>query len=188
MQVRFGVLALLLLGDGYGQQLAREFERRTDRPLNSGQVSATLERLARDGFVGDAGEDLAGRRRVALSMAGRDALDAWVRSGDDPDSGTVLALLASIDGELALEYAQARAQALATARSDEAPAELAPADDDSLAQAQWRRSLAGDRAARLGAAEAGWLAETIRSLRSGSAQLEVPLAADPRRGRPQRGD
>lgn len=188
MQVRFGVLALLLLGDGYGQQLAREFERRTDRPLNSGQVSATLERLARDGFVSDAGEDAADRRRVALSMAGRDALDAWVRSGDDPDSGSVLALLASIDGELALEYARARSQALATLRGDGAPSELAPPDDEALAQALWRRSLADDRSARLRAAEAAWLAETIRSLQRGSAQLEVPLAAEPRRGRPQRGD
>jgi DNA-binding PadR family transcriptional regulator len=188
MQVRFGVLALLLLGDGYGQQLAREFERRTDRALNSGQVSATLERLARDGLVTDAGEDAAGRRRVALSMAGRDALDAWVRSGDDPDSGAVLALLASVDGELALEYARSRSQALATARGDGPSFDPAPADDGAVAHARWRRSLTEDRAARLDAAEAAWLGEAIRTLRREPAQVEMPLAAQPRRGRPQRFD
>ncbi|KQN39943.1 PadR family transcriptional regulator [Frigoribacterium sp. Leaf44] len=53
MTVRFGLLAILDQGPGYGYQLRSEFDRRTGStwPLNVGQVYSTLDRLDRDGLV-----------------------------------------------------------------------------------------------------------------------------------------
>lgn len=53
MSIRNGLLALLLEGRAYGNQLRTDFEERTGGtwPLNIGQVYQTLDRLVRDGLV-----------------------------------------------------------------------------------------------------------------------------------------
>lgn len=53
MSIRNGLLALLVEGRAYGNQLRTDFEERTGGtwPLNIGQVYQTLDRLVRDGLV-----------------------------------------------------------------------------------------------------------------------------------------
>lgn len=53
MSIRNGLLAILLEGRAYGNQLRTDFEERTGGtwPLNIGQVYQTLDRLVRDGLV-----------------------------------------------------------------------------------------------------------------------------------------
>ena len=53
MSIRNSLLALLLEGRAYGNQLRTDFEERTGGswPLNIGQVYQTLDRLVRDGLV-----------------------------------------------------------------------------------------------------------------------------------------
>ncbi len=53
MSIRNGLLALLMEGRAYGNQLRTDFEERTGGswPLNIGQVYQTLDRLVRDGLV-----------------------------------------------------------------------------------------------------------------------------------------
>lgn len=173
MQVRNGLLAVLLLGPAYTQQLAREFARRSGTPINSGQVSGTLERLVRDGLVAPAGSDEAGRRRHGISLDGRTAVEAWAGSGADDDSGAVLPLLASVDGALAVCYASARLDLLRTA-IDAPPA------------AAWPAALQRERSRALAGAEARWLAAVAADLADDETRYELPLAGEPRRGRPQR--
>jgi DNA-binding PadR family transcriptional regulator len=84
MSIRHGLLALLVEGDAYGNQLRVTFEERTGGtwPLNIGQVFQTLDRLARDGLVevadaiGADGPPQA-RRRYALTPAGRAEVARW---------------------------------------------------------------------------------------------------------------
>jgi len=84
MSIRHGLLALLVQGDAYGNQLRVAFEDRTGGtwPLNIGQVFQTLDRLARDGLVevvDPAGADVPpqARRRYTLTPAGRDEVARW---------------------------------------------------------------------------------------------------------------
>ena len=53
MSIRHSLLALLVEGDAYGNQLRTAFEERTGGtwPLNIGQVYQTLDRLVRDGLA-----------------------------------------------------------------------------------------------------------------------------------------
>ncbi len=173
MQVRNGLLAVLLLGPAYAQQLAREFARRGGAPINSGQVSGTLERLARDGLVAPAGADGAGRRRHGITLDGRTAVEAWAAAGADEDSGAVLPLLASVDGALAVGYASAR---LARLR----------AVVDAPAVPGWPGALQQERSRALAVAEARWLESAAAELAEDVTRHEVPVALEPRRGRPQR--
>jgi DNA-binding PadR family transcriptional regulator len=81
-------LALLREGPKYGLQLRQEFEDRTGEvwPLNVGQVYTTLQRLERDGLV-DADDDGAGPQRVfALTAAGTEELETWLRTPPDMTS------------------------------------------------------------------------------------------------------
>jgi DNA-binding PadR family transcriptional regulator len=86
MAVRHALLALLAGGPKYGLQLAQEFEAGTGEmwPLNTGQVYSTLQRLERDDLVesDDAGED-GPQRGFRITDAGREELDAWLRSPPD---------------------------------------------------------------------------------------------------------
>jgi DNA-binding PadR family transcriptional regulator len=85
MSVRHALLALLSEGPKYGLQLRQEFEAKTGEvwPLNVGQVYTTLQRLERDGLV-DADDDGAGPQRVfALTAAGAEELDTWLRTPPD---------------------------------------------------------------------------------------------------------
>jgi DNA-binding PadR family transcriptional regulator len=78
--VKHGLLTLLQEGPAHGYQLKAEFERRTGGSwqLNIGQVYTTLQRLERDGLAAavDTPDD-DGRRPVAITPAGRDALARW---------------------------------------------------------------------------------------------------------------
>ncbi len=87
MSIKNGLLSLLLEGPKYGFQLKKEFEEVTGHvwSLNVGQVYTTLGRMVRDGLVteeeGDdarTGDD--GQRSYRLSLAGREAVDAWFTS------------------------------------------------------------------------------------------------------------
>ena len=85
MSVRHALLALLSEGPKYGLQLRTEFEDRTGEvwPLNVGQVYQTLQRLERDGMVvsdDDGGDDDGPQKGFRITRAGRDELDAWLRT------------------------------------------------------------------------------------------------------------
>ena len=85
MSVRHALLALLSEGPKYGLQLREEFEARTGEvwPLNVGQVYTTLQRLERDGLV-DADEEGNGPQRTfALTTAGVEELETWLRTPPD---------------------------------------------------------------------------------------------------------
>lgn len=181
MHVRQGLLAVLLLGPGYGQQLARELERRTGTAVNAGQISSTLERLARDALVADAGVDAAGRRRVGVTPAGRDAVAAWAARGEDEDSGAVLALLASVDPELGAQYAETRLARLGSA-STAAAADVTP----DTGRPALLDALLSERRLAAASAEREWLQRWAERLRREPEAFELPLGAEPRRGRPQR--
>jgi DNA-binding PadR family transcriptional regulator len=80
MPIKHGLLALLAEGPAHGYQLKADFEARTGGSweLNVGQVYTTLQRLERDGLVvslDPTGDD--DRRPVAITDAGRDALERW---------------------------------------------------------------------------------------------------------------
>jgi DNA-binding PadR family transcriptional regulator len=79
------MLALLSEGPKYGLQLRQEFEARTGEviPLNVGQVYTTLQRLERDGFVESDDAEDGPQRGFRLTSAGRDELDAWLRTPPD---------------------------------------------------------------------------------------------------------
>jgi len=87
MSVRHALLALLSQGPKYGLQLGQEFEAGTGDlwPLNTGQVYTTLQRLERDGFVeSDEAVPSGPQNRFRITDAGRDELDAWLRTPSDP--------------------------------------------------------------------------------------------------------
>lgn len=84
MSIRHSLMALLVEGDAYGNQLRTSFEERTGGtwPLNIGQVYQTLDRLVRDGLVATAdpsGADLPPQARslYALTPAGRAEVLHW---------------------------------------------------------------------------------------------------------------
>lgn len=89
MSVPDGLLVLLRDEPKHGYRLASDFADRTAGrwSLNSGQVSTTLDRLARDGFVEPAGPDPRDprRRRVRLTTAGQDRAETWLASPPDPE-------------------------------------------------------------------------------------------------------
>lgn len=86
MSIRHALLALLSRGPATTYQLRKDFEASTGQtwPLNIGQVSSTLERLARDGLVlrdeGSAPDDSLARDPWTLTDAGRAELAQWWRS------------------------------------------------------------------------------------------------------------
>jgi DNA-binding PadR family transcriptional regulator len=84
MSIRHSLLALLVEGDAYGNQLRTAFEERTGGtwPLNIGQVYQTLDRLVRDGLATQedgSGADLPPQARslYALTPAGRAEVHRW---------------------------------------------------------------------------------------------------------------
>ncbi|MGV8896063.1 MAG: helix-turn-helix transcriptional regulator [Rhodoglobus sp.] len=181
MSIRHSLLAILDQGDCYGYQLRVEFERRTAqaRPLNVGQVYATLDRLERDGLVVKLGASTTGHVFYSITDEGRAVAATWfetAEAGADVDEMALkLALAQSLPGvdAAALVDRQRAATALEVdaLRADSSSTDLA-------------RQLVDD--ARIAAAEAvlGWLdrAETLVA-------ESRPFALDvepPRRGRPVR--
>jgi DNA-binding PadR family transcriptional regulator len=83
MSIRHGLLALLERGPRHGYQLRSEFDAATGAtwPLNVGQVYSTLDRLERDGLVGQDGQpDADGRIAYRITDLGRHELALWFGS------------------------------------------------------------------------------------------------------------
>ena len=83
MSIRHGLLALLERGPRHGYQLRSEFDAATGAtwPLNVGQVYSTLDRLERDGLVGQDGDaDAEGRIAYRITELGRAELALWFGS------------------------------------------------------------------------------------------------------------
>ena len=90
MSVRMGLLAVVAEGEQYAYEIRRRFEVRTGGawPLNLGQVSSTLGRLERSGWittVEGAPSDVLRRevRRYSITGAGATELAAWLDAGTD---------------------------------------------------------------------------------------------------------
>ena len=89
VSVRHALLALLSEGPKYGLQLRDEFEAKTSevRPLNVGQLYATLSRLERDGLVASHDTETAGPdKEFRITAGGAGELAAWLRTPPDPAS------------------------------------------------------------------------------------------------------
>jgi DNA-binding PadR family transcriptional regulator len=73
MSLRDSLVVVLTLGPAYGYQLHAEVVERTRRrtALNAGQVYSTLDRLARDGMLSQAGTTHDGLPLYELTDAGR---------------------------------------------------------------------------------------------------------------------
>jgi DNA-binding PadR family transcriptional regulator len=87
--IRHALLALLSESPKYGFQLAQEFAAGTGDmwPLNTGQVYTTLQRLERDDLVeSDDGADEGSQKGFRLTEAGRNELEAWLRTPPDASS------------------------------------------------------------------------------------------------------
>ena len=79
MSIKYGLLALLRDGSGYGYQLRARFEEATGSawPVNIGQVYTTRNRLERDGLVAKTGEDDEGHVVYRLTDQGRAEVSEW---------------------------------------------------------------------------------------------------------------
>ncbi len=81
--VSYGLLGLLEATPRHGYELKREFDESFAlwRPLDFGQVYATLSRLERNGQVRLVGEEAGAgpsRKYYAITSQGRTALDRWI--------------------------------------------------------------------------------------------------------------
>ena len=79
----FGLLGLLEASPRHGYELKREFDESFAlwRPLDFGQVYATLSRLERNGRVQRVGEEAGAgpsRKYYAITSRGRTALEKWI--------------------------------------------------------------------------------------------------------------
>jgi DNA-binding PadR family transcriptional regulator len=102
VSVRHALLALLSEGPKYELQLCEEFEAATSevRPLNAGQLYATLGRLERAGLVASDDSETAGpRKRFRITAGGAGELAAWLRTPPD---------LGSAPGQVAAKVLAAR--------------------------------------------------------------------------------
>lgn len=86
MSVRDGLLAILTLGPAYGLQLHAEFMSRAPhrKPVNVGQIYATLERLTKQGLVDAAGSTHDGLPLYAATQIGSEAATSWMTTVETP--------------------------------------------------------------------------------------------------------
>lgn len=89
MSVPQTFLGLLSLSDMHGYDLKRVYDRvvSPERPLQPGQVYATLQRLERDGLIEVAAveqDEGPERRRFALTPSGLDGLRSWLEAPEAP--------------------------------------------------------------------------------------------------------
>jgi DNA-binding PadR family transcriptional regulator len=84
MSVRDGLLAILTLGPAYGLQLHAEFSARAThrKPVNVGQVYATLDRLTKQGLVEHAGSTSDGLPLYAVTSEGERVAGLWMSTPD----------------------------------------------------------------------------------------------------------
>jgi len=83
------LLGLLETGPQYGYSLKKSYDAHfgRDRPLDYGQVYATLSRLLRAGLVESGGVEPGGgpsRRRYAITEAGVTDVDRWLSTPEEP--------------------------------------------------------------------------------------------------------
>jgi len=84
------LLGLLETGPQYGYGLKKSYDTYfgRDRPLDYGQVYATLSRLLRAGLVSEDGVEAGGgpsRRRYAITAAGVTDVDRWLATPERPE-------------------------------------------------------------------------------------------------------
>lgn len=176
MSVPDGLLVLLRDEPKHGYRLASDFADRTAGrwALNSGQVSTTLDRLARDGYVEPAGTDPHDprRRRVRLTRAGRDRAETWLATSPDPGANRdelVLRVLlaAAADPRSALDLvAQQRTELVG--RLQAVRRDQRAAGSDLLAR------MAADAGAIRAEAELRWLDLCEERLRAAAEPREDP--------------
>ena len=90
MTVSYALLGLLEQADRHGYDLKQSYDRRfgASRPLRFGQVYRTLAQLQRDGLVEIVGVEAGAgpdRKRYAITVAGRDAVRAWLHEPLRPE-------------------------------------------------------------------------------------------------------
>jgi DNA-binding PadR family transcriptional regulator len=101
MTVPVALLGLLERRPSHGYDLKRGYDAMfgRDRPVRSGQVYATLSRLARDGkvLVGEsepgAGPD---RKRYMITDAGREEVEGWLSTPIEPEPHLQTELFAKV--------------------------------------------------------------------------------------------
>jgi DNA-binding PadR family transcriptional regulator len=101
MSVTYALLGLLDEGPVHGYELKRQFDRyfAPDHGLPFGQVYATLERLEKHGRVAIAAieqDEGPERRRYAITAAGEEALEEWLREPLEPEPHLRSALFAKV--------------------------------------------------------------------------------------------
>lgn len=153
MSVKHSLLALLRGGPHSASGLQHRFAELTEDtwPLNIGQVSQTLSRLERDGFVEQAGTATAPTGRAVstyqLTDAGRQEVGDWfssgvVRSAEDRDELVMKLSLAAAPGSgvelLALLDAQRRATLSQLREVNQMSRTLAPRATADRLQAEHR--------------------------------------------------
>jgi DNA-binding PadR family transcriptional regulator len=186
MSIRQGLLALLEQGPRYGYQLRSEFEACTGStwPLNVGQVYTTLDRLARDGLVTEAGADDAGRVTYAITDAGRAEVQTWfatpIRRSDRPrdELAIKLAMAATVPNVDVRAVVQAqRTESMAVLR-DYTRLKATRGQTDDSGDLAW--SLVLDSLVFAAEAEVRWLdhVETrlVRRTRSAAGTTTTPTA------------
>ena len=187
MSVRHALPAILDQGPCYGYQLRAEYSRRTGAAVNVGQIYTTLERLERDGFVGNRGADERGHVYWGITDAGRALAARWVAEPDEPAARgelarkiALVATLPGVDAEKAIA-AQRAAAVLRLAEAESSP-------DDGGAPESGGVSSVILRAAE-GAharAEIEWLDAAAAAVTQNPVGRTFPLSAErPRRGRPR---
>jgi len=86
VSLRYGILGLLAEQPLHGYEVKTRYEALFGGTwdLNIGQVYTTLQRLERDGLVGEVGErGDRGKQRYDLTPAGRDALHDWLQTPEE---------------------------------------------------------------------------------------------------------
>jgi len=89
MTIGATLLGLLETGPQHGYSLKKSYDAHfgRDRPLDYGQVYATLSRLLRDGLVEEDGVEPGGgpsRRRYAITAAGVTDVERWLTTPERP--------------------------------------------------------------------------------------------------------
>ncbi|MBV9281482.1 MAG: PadR family transcriptional regulator [Chloroflexi bacterium] len=86
MSLKFGILGLLAQQPLHGYEVKTRYEALFGgtRELNIGQVYTTLQRLERDGLIGEVGErGDRGKQRYGLTDAGEAALQEWLQEPEE---------------------------------------------------------------------------------------------------------
>jgi DNA-binding PadR family transcriptional regulator len=181
MSVRHSLLAILDQGPCYGYQLRAEYARRTGAQVNVGQVYTTLERLERDGLVGNRGADAHGHVYWGITEAGRERAHRWLLEPNARPERDELAhkialsaTLPGVDaGRVIAVQREAAAERLALAQ--ETAEEVDDISTVIVRAAQRSQALA----------EVEWLDAAARAVSGDAATRILPLSTDrPRRGRP----